>query len=166
MRRHKSLGSLNLFLWYASYLSRASILLLSSLKSAQGAPLGAAAVVDGRQHSLLTEMTGNVFCPWFYELNSIIWKEAKLSLWTCSLSHSHRIIVNPGVFLSEPKFLTWRNLLLLESLHILQSLVLLWVRSWSWYLQEGLKVWLRVSKRQTRSHFYCQINTVQTLVWS
>lgn len=127
MRRHKSLGSLNLFLCYASYPSRASILVLSSLKPPQGAPLCVAAVVNGLMAGnvpCLLKWQATFFCPWFYELNSIIWEETKLSLWTYSIPHSQWMVVNPGVFLSEPKFLTWsKELLLLESLHILQSLV-------------------------------------------
>ena len=69
MGRCKSLGSLKLFLRHASELSRANILFFSILNSPQAAPSGAAAVADSLtvgQHSVFTEMAGNIFCPHAY----------------------------------------------------------------------------------------------------
>ena len=61
VRRYKSLGSLKLFLWCASYLSRASMLFFSILNPPQGA-IGWLMTI-GWQPILFTEMAGNIFLP-------------------------------------------------------------------------------------------------------
>ena len=63
MRRCKSLGLLKLFLWYASWLSRASILFFSILSYSQRVGVCCSGCwLDGEHNLLFTGMAGDILC--------------------------------------------------------------------------------------------------------
>ena len=66
MERYRSLGSLKSFLWYAPYLSRASILFFSILNPLRWHSQGSYSGwwLDGPQHPLFADVTGDLLHPY------------------------------------------------------------------------------------------------------